>query len=142
LVVSHDDADDVLQNTLLKAWKNLGSFRGDASVKTWLYRIATNESLTYLEQKKRRYHQDVEGLENDLRHSLQGGAYINGDELQLKLHNAILTLPDRQRAVFNMRYFDEMKYEEIADVLGVTVGALKASYHHAAHKIEAFITAS
>jgi RNA polymerase sigma-70 factor (ECF subfamily) len=141
IVIDHDDADDVLQNTLLKAWKNLHRFRGDSALKTWLYRIATNESLTFLNQKKRRAHEAVEDLQNDLRHSLHAGREVDGDEIQLKLQEAILTLPNRQRMVFNMRYFQEMKYEEISSILEVTVGALKASYHHAAKKIEKYLTA-
>lgn len=136
IVISHDDADDVLQNTFLKAWKNLAKFRAEASIKTWLYRIATNESLTFLKQRQRRSFQDVEDLQNDLRHSLSHGPYIDGDEIQMKLQKAILTLPERQRLVFNMRYFEELKYDEISGILEVSVGSLKASYHHAVKKIE------
>lgn len=136
IVISHDDADDVLQNTLLKAWKNLSSFRGDASIKTWLYRIATNESLTFLKKRQRQSFQGVEDLQNDLRHSLSHGPYIDGDEIQMKLQKAIIQLPERQRLVFNMRYFEELKYDEISGILEVTTGALKASYHHAVKKIE------
>ena len=133
-------ADDVLQNTLLKAWKNIDRFRAESALKTWLYRIATNESLTFLNQQKRRAYEGVENLEDDLRHSLSSGGYVDGDAIQHKLQQAILGLPDRQRLVFNMRYYDELKYEEMADVLGVTVGALKASYHHAVKKIETYLT--
>ncbi|MEZ4773770.1 MAG: RNA polymerase sigma factor [Bacteroidia bacterium] len=140
LVIDHDDADDVLQNTLLKAWKNIDRFRADAALKTWLYRIATNESLTFLNNKKKRGFEDVEDIENDLRHSLSTGRYIDGDEIQKKLQMAILTLPRQQRLVFNMRYYDELKYEEISEILEVSVGALKASYHHAVKKIELFLT--
>ncbi len=140
IVVDHDDADDVLQNTLLKAWKNLDRFRGDAALKTWLYRIATNEALSFLSKKKKQAHDDVEDLQNDLRHSLSSGKYIDGNEIQRKLHAAVLTLPDRQRMVFNLRYFDEMKYEEMSEVLEVSVGSLKASYHHAVKKVEAYLT--
>lgn len=136
IVISHEDADDVLQNTLLKAWKNLHSFRAEASIKTWLYRIATNESLTFLKKKQRQSFQGVEDLQNDLRHSLSHGPYIDGDEIQMKLQKAIIALPERQRLVFNMRYFEELKYEEISGILDVTTGALKASYHHAVKKIE------
>lgn len=136
IVISHDDADDVLQNALLKAWRNLDKFRAEASIKTWLYRIATNESLTFLKQRQKRSFQDIEDLQNDLRHSLSHGPYIDGDEIQMKLQHAILGLPERQRLVFNMRYFEEMKYDEISQVLEVSVGSLKASYHHAVKKIE------
>jgi len=139
IVIEHDDANDVLQNTFLKAWKNIEKFRGDASIKTWLYRIATNESITFLKSKKKRQFQDVEDIQNDLRHSLNGGKYIEGDKIQMTLQRAILTLPERQRLVFNMRYFDEMPYEDIANILDVTAGSLKASYHHAVKKIEKYL---
>lgn len=139
IVISHEDADDVLQNALLKAWKNLASFRAEASLKTWLYRIATNESLTFLKQRQRRSFQGIEDLQNDLRHSLSHGPYIDGDEIQMKLQKAILQLPERQRLVFNMRYFEELKYDEISSILEVTTGSLKASYHHAVKKVEKFL---
>lgn len=139
IVIDHDDADDVLQNTLLKAWKNLERFRGDAALKTWLYRIATNEALSFLNKKKRQSFEDVADLQNDLRHSLDSGRHIDGTEIQLKLQAAILTLPERQRMVFNMRYFEEMKYDEMAGILSVSVGALKASYHHAVKKVETYL---
>lgn len=140
MVIDHDDADDVLQNTLLKAWKNIDRFRGDSALKTWLYRIATNESLTFLSRKKKIARDDLEDLQNDLRHSLSQGKYMEGDEIQFKLQQAILTLPERQRLVFNMRYYDEMKYDEIAGILELSTGSLKASYHHAVKKIEKFLT--
>lgn len=136
IVIEHADADDVLQNAFIKAWKNIDKFRGDSSIKTWLYRIATNESLTFLNKKKKRNYQSMEDLQNDLRHSLRSGKYIDGEEIQLKLQEAILLLPEKQRLVFNMRYFDEMKYEDIANILDTTVGGLKANYHHAVKKIE------
>ncbi len=139
IVIDHEDANDVLQNTFLKAWRNIDKFRGDASIKTWLYRIATNESITFLKAKRKRQFTDVEDIQNDLRHSLESGKYIEGSEIQLKLQKAILTLPERQRLVFNMRYFDEMKYDEMADILDVSTGALKASYHHAVKKIEKYL---
>ncbi|MEL6676473.1 MAG: RNA polymerase sigma factor [Bacteroidota bacterium] len=139
IVISHDDADDVLQNTFLKAWRNLHNFRADSAIKTWLYRIATNESLTFINRRKKMEQREVKDVENDLRHSLENGPYISGDEIQMKLQRALLTLPDRQKLVFNMRYFDEMKYDEISAVLEVSVGSLKASYHHAAKKIEAYL---
>ncbi|MDX2245300.1 MAG: sigma-70 family RNA polymerase sigma factor [Bacteroidia bacterium] len=142
IVIDHDDADDVLQNTLLKAWKNIDRFRADSALKTWLYRIATNEALSFLSSKQKRGFDDVADIENDLRHSLSSGKYIDGDEVQKKLQHAILTLPKQQRLVFNMRYYDEMKYEEIAEVLEVSVGALKANYHHAVKKIENFLTSN
>ncbi|WNJ19321.1 sigma-70 family RNA polymerase sigma factor [Pontibacter sp. G13] len=136
IVINHDDTDDVLQNTLIKAWQNLDKFRGDANIKTWIYRIATNEALNFLKKKKRQAFQEVEDLQNDLRHSLSSGRYVDGDEIQIRLQEAIIALPERQKLVFNLRYFDEMPYDEISSILGVTVGALKASYHHAVKKVE------
>lgn len=139
MVLSHDDANDVLQNTFLKAWKGLDGFRGDSQVSTWLYRIATNETLTFLANKKLRNNQSMDDLDNSMLQNLQSGAYIDGDELQLKLQRAIVKLPDKQRLVFNMKYFDdEMTYEKMESILGTSVGALKASYHHAVKKIEKF----
>lgn len=140
LVIDHDDTDDVLQNTFVKAWRHIDGFRADAKLRTWLYRIATNEALSFLETKQKRQFVGVEDLQNDLRHSLESGPYIDGDEIQLRLQAAVLTLPDRQRTVFHLRYYDELPYEEISEILGVTAGALKASYHHAVKKIEAFLT--
>lgn len=142
MVVAHDDADDVLQNTFVKAWRGLDGFRGDSKLKTWLYRIATNESITFLQKRKRRQHQDIDNLQDDLRHSLDQSPYISGEEIQIKLQQAVLTLPERQRLVFNMRYYDDMKYDDISAVLGVTTGALKASYHHAVKKVQKFLTES
>ena len=139
MVIDHDDANDVAQNTFVKAWRALDRFRGDASVKTWILRIATNESITFLNQKKRKQHTDVVQIEDDLRHSLKEGRYMEGEEIQFKLQEAILTLPEKQRLVFNMRYFDEMKYDEISEVLEISVGGLKANYHHAVKKIEQYL---
>lgn len=136
IVLNHDDADDVLQNTFLKAWKFIGSFREESSVFTWLYRIATNESLTFLNSRKR--HSLVSpGEQSDfLRDRLEADPYFEGGEIQKKLQRAILALPDKQRLVFNMRYFDEMPYQEMSQILDTSVGALKASYHHAVKKVE------
>jgi RNA polymerase sigma factor (sigma-70 family) len=142
MVLDHDDADDVLQNTLLKAWKNLDRFRGDAALRTWLYRIATNEALTHLQQKKRRSYSDVENLQDDPRYSQGPGEGPDGEAIQRKLMAAIATLPERQRAVFNLRYFDEMAYGEMSRVLEVSEGSLKASYHHAVKKIEKYLQAA
>lgn len=139
IVIDHEDTDDVLQNTLLKAWKYIDQFRAQSSIKTWLYRIATNEALTFLSKKKKASFQDLNDIQNDLRHSLSEEKYFDGDEIQLKLQQAILSLPERQRLVFNMRYYDELKYDEIADILSVSTGALKASYHHAVRKIEEYL---
>lgn len=139
IVIDHDDADDVLQNTFIKAFKNLDRFREDSQLYTWLYRIATNESLTLLKKKKKNLFVSMDDVAHQLSGSLEADPEMSGDAIQLKLQQAILTLPTKQRAVFNMKYFDEMKYDEIAEVTGTSIGALKASYHHAVKKIEAFI---
>ncbi len=139
MVIDHDDADDVVQDIFVKVWKNLSNFREDSQLYTWLYRIATNECITFLNKKKQK--QNV-SLDDDttayLAETLADGNYFNGDKAQMKLQQALLTLPEKQKLVFNMKYFEDMKYEEISDVLGTSVGALKASYHLAVKKIEAF----
>ncbi|APU99063.1 MULTISPECIES: RNA polymerase sigma factor [Sphingobacterium] len=139
MVIDHDDADDVVQDIFVKVWKNLGNFREDSQLYTWLYRIATNECITFLNKKKQK--QNV-SLDDDttayLAETLADGNYFNGDRAQMKLQQALLTLPEKQKLVFNMKYFEDMKYEEISEVLGTSVGALKASYHLAVKKIEAF----
>jgi RNA polymerase sigma-70 factor (ECF subfamily) len=138
IVVSHDDADDILQNVFIKVWKNVDSFREDSSLYTWLYRIATNESLSFLHKSRR---QSVFSLDDQTNHITEEpltDKYFDGDELQTKLQAAVLKLPDKQKIVFNMKYFEEMKYEEMAEILKTSVGALKASYHHAVRKIEEF----
>jgi RNA polymerase sigma-70 factor, ECF subfamily len=139
ILINHEDTDDVLQNTFIKAWKGLSSFREDSNLFTWLYRIATNEALSFLRQKKRVGFLPWSGVEKNLSETLESDEYFNGDALQIKLQKAILNLPDKQRIVFNMKYFDEMKYEEISGVLRTSVGALKASYHHAVKKIEKYM---
>lgn len=139
IVLDHEDTDDVLQNTFVKVWKNLESFREESGLFTWIYRIATNEALTFLKQKQRRRIHGSENLTEQLADNLEADVYFNGDEIQLKLQQAILTLPEKQRVVFNMRYFDEMKYEEMAEILSTSKGSLKASYHHAVKKIEHFM---
>lgn len=135
MVLSHDNADDVLQNTFIKIWKGLASFRGDSKVYTWLYRIATNEALSFLKANKTET-VDFDKVEYSQSHDLQSDVYYNGDEIHAKLMEALETLPEKQKLVFNLKYFDEMKYEEMSDVLGTSVGALKASYHHAVNKIK------
>ncbi len=136
IVIKHDDTNDILQNTFVKAWKGLDGFREDSKLYTWLYRIATNESLTFLKQQKTKYLMPLVDYENQLKESLESDEYFNGDEIQRKLQKAILDLPEKQRIVFNMKYFDEMKYDDMAEILKTSVGALKASYHHAVKKIE------
>ncbi|NOR73812.1 MAG: sigma-70 family RNA polymerase sigma factor [Draconibacterium sp.] len=138
IVLSHEDADDILQNTFIKVWKNIGNFREESSLYTWLYRIATNESLTYINSNKRKSFVQMNDTSEFLMNNLVSDPYFEGDEIQLKLQEAILLLPEKQRLVFNMKYFDAMKYDEISAVLGTSVGALKASYHHASKKIEEF----
>lgn len=137
MVVSHDDADDVLQNTFIKIWKGLPKFRQDANIYTWLYRIATNESLTFLRQKKENTR--FADVEFSLSQNLEADVFFDGDEAQKKLQLAIAALPEKQRAVFNLKYFDEMKYNDMSEILSTSVGALKASYHHAVKKIEEFL---
>jgi RNA polymerase sigma-70 factor (ECF subfamily) len=136
MVLSHDDANDVLQNTFMKAWNGLDGFRGDSQVSTWLYRIATNETLTFLSNKRLRNLQSMDGDEDLMLQNLQSDSYVDGTELQIRLQKAILTLPDKQRLVFNMKYFEDITYEQMESILGTSVGALKASYHHAVKKIE------
>jgi RNA polymerase sigma-70 factor, ECF subfamily len=139
IILSHDDTDDVLQNIFIKVWKNIENFREESSLFTWLYRIATNESITFLNSRKRKSMLPLNDVSEYLKENLEADPYFNGDYLQLKLQQAIIKLPEKQRIVFNMRYFDEMKYENMSKILGTSVGALKASYHHAVNKVEEFI---
>ncbi len=139
MVLSHDDANDILQNTFMKAWNGIDNFRGDSLVSTWFYRIATNETLTFLANKRMKNINSLDEVEDVLLQQLQADQYFNGNEAQLKLQQAILTLPEKQRLVFNMRYFDDLSYEQMENILGTTVGALKASYHLAVKKIEKFL---
>ena len=136
IVIVHDDADDVLQNTLIKAWTNIGAFRGESKLSTWLYKIAYNESLTFLAHKKATVSIDDGDASTAAR--MEGDSYMDGDETMALLTKAIESLPEKQRAVFNMKYYQEMKYEEISEITGTSVGALKASYHIAVKKIEEF----
>ncbi len=139
MVVEHEDANDVLQNMFIKVWKNLDNFREDSQLYTWLYRIATNESLTYLEQQKKRSSLSISDEDTGLEYKLKADKHFDGNKLEWKLQMAIQRLPEKQRAVFNLRYFEEMPYEEMSRVLETSEGALKASYHHAVKKIEDFI---
>ncbi|MHA6249892.1 RNA polymerase sigma factor [Pontibacter sp. CAU 1760] len=139
MVIDHEDADDLTQEVFLKIWKNLEGFRKDAQLYTWIYRIATNECLSFLSSKKRRFFLPLHDITNELTEKLTSSPDIAGDEIQLKLQKAILRLPDKQRLVFNMKYYDELKYEEMSEVLGTSVGALKASYHIAVKKIEEYL---
>lgn len=139
MVLVHEDADDVLQNTYLKAWKSMDSFRGDSGLYTWLYRIATNETLTFLAQQRLKNVATSIDYEELMISRMEADAYYEGDEMMKKFQRAVLSLPEKQRLVFNMRYYDDMKYEEIAKVTCTSEGALKASYHIAVKKIEQFI---
>lgn len=140
IVLNHDDADDVLQNTFLKVFQYLNRFKGESKLFSWMYRIATNEALTFLKQKAKKQGVSSETLQNKAIDNLKADVYFDGNEIQIKLQKAIVLLPEKQQLVFKMKYFEELKYEEISDILGTSVGALKASYHHAVKKIEAFVT--
>lgn len=139
MVINHDDADDLVQEIFVKIWKNLLGFRNDAQLYTWMYRIATNECITFLNRKKLKNNIPFDDVSYQLSETLTESSYFDGDKAQRKLQQAILTLPDKQRLVFNMKYFDEMKYEEMSEVLGTSVGALKSSFHLAVKKIEAYL---
>ena len=139
MVIDHDDADDIAQDVFVKVWKNLPGFRADAQLYTWMYRIATNECITFLNKKKAKNNVSLDDVDSTLGDTLAASSYFDGDKAQRKLQEAILTLPDKQRLVFNMKYYEDMKYEEISDVVGTSVGALKASFHLAVKKIEAFL---
>jgi RNA polymerase sigma factor (sigma-70 family) len=139
MVVEHEDANDVLQNMFIKVWKGLENFREDSQLYTWLYRIATNECLTFLEQQKKRASISISNEDNGLSDKIKADSHFDANRLEWKLQLAIQQLPEKQRIVFNLRYYDEMPYEEMSRVLETSEGALKASYHHAAKKIEEFI---
>ena len=140
IVLNHEDTDDVLQNTFMKVWKNVENFREESSLFTWLYRIATNESLTFINQRKRRTIAPLNEVSDFLQANLEADEYFDGEDIQKKLQQAILLLPEKQRLVFNLRYFDEMPYQEMSEILETSVGALKASYHHAARKVEDYLS--
>jgi RNA polymerase sigma-70 factor (ECF subfamily) len=140
IVLDHDDAADVLQNTFIKVFQNLKNFKGESKLFSWMYRIATNEALTFLNQKAKKSGISSETLQNKTIDNLKADVYFDGNDIQIALHKAIATLPEKQQLVFKMKYFEELKYEEISEILGTSVGALKASYHHAVKKIEALLT--
>nr|WP_320059568.1 sigma-70 family RNA polymerase sigma factor [uncultured Bacteroides sp.] len=139
MVLSHDDANDILQNTFIKAWINIDYFRAEAKLSTWLYRIALNECLTFLNKQRATNTVDIDDPEVMVDQKLESDPYFSGDRIELLLQKALLSLPEKQRLVFNLKYYQEMKYEEMSDILGTSVGALKASYHHAVKKIEKFL---
>jgi RNA polymerase sigma-70 factor (ECF subfamily) len=139
IVLNHDDADDVLQNTFVKIFKYLKNFKGDSKLFSWMYRIATNESITFLNQKAKRNGTTSQAMQSKIVDNLKADTYFDGSEIQIKLQKAINLLPEKQQLVFRMRYFEEIKYEDLSETLGTSVGALKASYHHAVKKIENYM---
>jgi len=139
MVIDHDDSHDLTQEVFIKVWKHLPAFREDSQLFTWIYRIATNECLNFLKKKRQRFFLPIHDVEKELGEKIESSDFIDGDAIQIKLQKAILKLPEKQRLVFNMKYFEDMKYEEISEVLGTSVGALKASYHLAVKKIEEYI---
>ena len=140
MVIDHDDADDLTQEVFIKVHKAIDKFREDAQLYTWIYRIATNECLTFLNKKRRRFFLSLEDVDKELSTMIDSAPDLGGDEIQKKLQKAVLKLPDKQRLVFNMKYFDDMSYEDISKITGTSVGALKASFHHAVKKIEDYLT--
>lgn len=142
MVQNHEDANDILQNTFMKAWQNLENFRGDAKLSTWLYKIAINESVTFLAKERKRLNISLDDQESALIHTIEADEHVDGDKLAEQLRKAVASLPEKQRIVFNMKYYDDMKYEQMSEILGTSVGALKASYHLAVKKIEQFINNS
>lgn len=139
IVLNHDDTDDVLQNTFVKIFQNLKNFKGDSKLFSWMYRIATNEAITFINNKAKRNGTTSKAMQTKIVENLQSDVYFDGNEIQIKLQKAIVLLPEKQQLVFKMKYFEELKYEQISEVLGTSVGALKASYHHAVKKIEEFL---
>lgn len=135
MVVNHEDANDLVQNVFLKAWNNLHNFRGDAKLSTWLFKIAVNESINFINKEKQRLHLNEDADDSFILNNIEADEYFDGNALEAELLKAIARLPEKQRLVFNMRYYDEMKYEDISEILGTSVGALKASYHHAVKKV-------
>ncbi|MEI7509496.1 MAG: sigma-70 family RNA polymerase sigma factor [Flavobacterium sp.] len=142
IVLNHDDADDVLQNTFVKVFQHLKSFKGESKLFSWMYRIATNEAITFINKKAKQSVTTSEAMLTKLVENLQSDVYFEGDEIQLKLQKAIALLPEKQQLVFKMRYYEEIKYENMSEILGTSVGALKASYHHAVKKIEDFMNSN
>lgn len=139
VVLNHDDAHDVLQNTFIKVFKHLKNFKGDSKLFSWMYRIATNEAITFINQKSKRNGTTSEAMQTKIVENLKADEYFDGSEIQIKLQKAIVLLPEKQQLVFKMRYFEEIKYEDMSEILGTSVGALKASYHHAVKKVEDYM---
>ena len=139
IVLNHDDADDVLQNTFMKVFSNIGKFKGESKLYSWMFRIATNESLTFIEQRAKKQGISNVQLQQKALLNLESDVYFEGNEIQIKLQKAIAKLPEKQQLVFKMKYFEEMKYENMSEILDISVGGLKANYHHAVKKIEAYL---
>ena len=142
MVLNHDDADDVLQNTFIKVFANLKNFKGDSKLFSWMYRIATNEALTFMQQRAKKSGISNEEVQQKAINNLESDVYFDGNEIQLKLQKAIAGLPEKQQLVFKMKYFEELKYEQISEITGTSVGGLKASYFHAVKKIEDFLNSN
>ncbi len=142
IVITHEDADDVLQNTFIKVYRNIHSFKGNSKLYSWMYRIATNESISLINKRAKTQQIESEDLQQQIITNLQSDVYFEGDEIQLKLQRAIAQLPQKQQLVFNMKYFDNMKYHDISEILETSVGGLKANYHHAVKKIERILTSN
>jgi len=140
IVISHDDTDDVLQNTFVKVYRNIDKFKAESKLYSWMYRIATNEAITFINKRAKINNVTINDMQYKMAESLEADVYFDGNEIQLKLQKAIAKLPQKQRLVFNMKYFDDLKYKEISEILETSVGALKASYHHAVKKIENMLT--
>ena len=139
IVISHDDTDDVLQNTFIKIYKNIGKFKQESKLFSWMYRIATNEAITFINKRNKERKIDISEVQEQIVSTLESDIYFSGEEIQEILQKAIASLPQKQQLVFNMKYFDNMKYTQISEILGTSVGALKASYFHAVKKIESYI---
>lgn len=142
IVLNHDDADDVLQNTFVKVFQHLKNFKGESKLFSWMYRIATNEAITFINNKAKRNGTTSEAMQTRIVENLRADTYFDGNEIQIKLQKAIHLLPQKQQLVFKMRYYEEIKYEDMSEILGTSVGALKASYHHAVKKIENYMTSN
>jgi len=142
IVINHDDTDDVLQNTFIKVFKHLKDFKGDSKLFSWMYRIATNEAITFINQKAKKNGLTSEELQTKIVNNIKADDYFDGNEIQIKLQKAIVALPEKQQLVFKMKYFEELKYEEMSEILSTSVGALKASYHHAVKKIEEYMNSN
>lgn len=139
IVLDHDDTDDVLQNTFIKVFRSIDGFKGDSKLYSWMYRIGTNEALTFIKVKSKKLGVGMDKFQEQMAERLEADVYFEGDEIQLRLQKAIASLPEKQKLVFNMKYFEEMKYDEISEILGTSVGSLKASYHLAVKKLESFL---